>query len=170
MKRLVARGPDIDMSPEEESRARSEALEEAVLASAAAGWDESHVERLRDVVGRRWNVFRRVLRRGDPPARVEPLRVTLKPGARQVKARPPVYNHVKTPGWQHGFVGGSGACFPYYAGGVGQCSYGYAEKRKISLDERFPGCEPARREGAGGDSQSGSKHGQAEGGLVLRQP
>ena len=101
MKRLVARGPDIDMSPEEESRARSEALEEAVLASAAAGWDESHVERLRDVVGRRWNVFRRVLRRGDPPARVEPLRVTLKPGARQVKARPPVYNHVKTPGWQH---------------------------------------------------------------------
>ena len=84
------------MSPEEESRARSEALEEAVLASVAAGWDKSHVERLRDVVGRRWNAFRRGLRRGDPPARVEPLRVTLKPGARPVKAGPRIYNPVKT--------------------------------------------------------------------------
>ena len=74
----------------------SEVLEEAVLASAAAGLDEAHVERLRDVIGRRWNEFRRGLRRGDPPARVEPLRVTLKPGARPVKARPRVYNSVKT--------------------------------------------------------------------------
>ena len=96
MERLVARGPDIDMSPEEELRARSEALEEAVLASASAGLDESHVERLCDVIGRRWNAFRRGLRRGDPPARVEPLRLTLKPGARSVKARPRVYNPVKT--------------------------------------------------------------------------
>ena len=39
-------------------------------------------------------MFRRGLRRGDPPARVEPLRVTLKPGARP--ARPRVYNPVKT--------------------------------------------------------------------------
>ena len=96
VERLVARGPDIDMGPEEELRARSEALEEAVLASVAAGLDESHVERLRDVIGRRWHAFRRGLRRGDPPARVEPLHVTLKPGARPVKARPRVYNPVKT--------------------------------------------------------------------------
>ena len=40
-------------------------------------------------------MFRRELRRGDPPARVEPLRVTLKPGARPVKARTRVYNPVK---------------------------------------------------------------------------
>ena len=41
------------MSPEEELWARSEALEEVVLASAAAGLDQSHVERLHDVIGRR---------------------------------------------------------------------------------------------------------------------
>ena len=93
---LVARGADIDMGPEEELRARSEALEEAVLASAAAGLDESHVERFRAVIGRRWNAFRRGLCRGDPLARVEPLRVTLKPGARPVKAQPRIYNPVKT--------------------------------------------------------------------------
>ena len=96
VERMVAREPDIDMNPEEKLRARSEALEEAVLASASAGLDESHVERLCDVIGRRWNAFRRGLRRGDPPARVEPLRVTLKPGARPVKARPRVYNPVKS--------------------------------------------------------------------------
>ena len=67
---LVARGPDIDMSPEEELRARSEALEGAAQASAAAGLDDSLVERLRGVVGRRWNAVRRGLRRGDPPVRV----------------------------------------------------------------------------------------------------
>ena len=47
-------------------------------------------------MGKRWNAFRRELRRGDLPARVEPLRVTLKPGTRPVKARRHVYNHIKT--------------------------------------------------------------------------
>ena len=91
------------MSPEEELRARSEALEEAVLASAAAGLDESRVKRLRNVIGRRWSAFRRGLLRGDPPARVEPLRATLKPSARPVKARPRVYNPVKT-AWLAAFM------------------------------------------------------------------
>ena len=92
----MSRGPDTDISLEEELRARSEALEAAVLASAAAGLDKSHVERLRDVIGRRSNAFRCVLRRSDPPASVEPLRVTLKTGARPIKARSRVYNPVKT--------------------------------------------------------------------------
>ena len=48
--RLVARGPDIDMSPEEELRARSEALEGAVQA-----W------RLLDCKSRMWSVFPRSL-------------------------------------------------------------------------------------------------------------
>ena len=91
----MARGHDIDKSPEEELRARSEALEGAVQASAAAGLRDSHVERLREVIGRGRDAFQRVLRRGDPAARVEPLCVTLKPGARSVKARPRVYNLVK---------------------------------------------------------------------------
>ena len=76
---LVARGSDIDMRPEEELRARSEALKGAVQAEAAAGVQDSQVQRLREVVHSRWNAFRRGLRRSDPPARVEPLRVTLKP-------------------------------------------------------------------------------------------
>ena len=79
VERLVARGPEIDMSPEEELRARSEALKGAVQAEAAAGVQDSQVQRLREVVHSRWNAFRRGLRRSDPPARVEPLRVTLKP-------------------------------------------------------------------------------------------
>ena len=37
VERFVARGPAIDMSPEEELRARSEALEGVVQALAAAG-------------------------------------------------------------------------------------------------------------------------------------
>ena len=47
IERLVALGPEIDMSPEEELRANSEPLEGAVQASAASGLRDSHVERLR---------------------------------------------------------------------------------------------------------------------------
>ena len=141
VKRLVVRGLNIGMSPEEELRARSEALEKAVLASAAAGLDKSHVERLRDVIGRRWNALRRGLRRGDQPARVEPLRVTHKPGARPVKARPRVCNPVKT-AWL-------AACMASLAAlGLGflkmQAVWASAaratpKKRGASLGERFPG-------------------------------
>ena len=46
---------------------------------------------------RRIDAFRRALR-GDPPARVEPMRVHLKPQAQVVKARPRRYDPVKT-GW-----------------------------------------------------------------------
>ena len=67
VERLVARVPDIDMSPENELQDRSEALEVAVLASAAAGSDKLHEERLRDVNKRHWNAFRRGLRRATRP-------------------------------------------------------------------------------------------------------
>ena len=67
---LVAHGPNIDMSPGEELRAKSEALEGTVQASAAAGLRDSHVERLCEVIGSRWNAFRRGLRRVNPPARI----------------------------------------------------------------------------------------------------
>ena len=93
---MVAHGPDIDMSPEEELRARSEALKGAVQVSAAAGLRDPHVERLREVIGRHWKAFRRGLRRGDLPMRVEPLRVILKLGTRPVNSRPRVYNPTKT--------------------------------------------------------------------------
>ena len=63
----MARGPDIDMRPEAELRARSEALEGAVQASAAAELEVSHVEGLRVVIGNRWNAFQRRLRRVTHP-------------------------------------------------------------------------------------------------------
>ena len=50
--------------------------------------------RLRDILSRRVDTFRRALR-GDPPARVEPMRVHLKPQAQAVKARPRRYDPVK---------------------------------------------------------------------------
>ena len=57
--------------------------------------DVSHVERLGEVIGSSWKAFRLGLRRGDPSASVEPLRVTLKPGVLPVKASPRVYNPIK---------------------------------------------------------------------------
>ena len=94
--RFVVRGPDIDMSPEAELRAKYEALNGAVQAAAAAGLRHSSVECLRVFIGGHWNAFRRGLRKDDMPALVEPLCVTPKPRARPVKARPSVYNPVRT--------------------------------------------------------------------------
>ena len=67
---LVARGPDIDMSPEEELRVRSEAQKGVVQTAAAAGLRDSLVERHHQVISSRWNACQRRLRRGDPPARL----------------------------------------------------------------------------------------------------
>ena len=96
VERLIARGPDMCMTSDEETTGRAAALEDAVSAADKAGLDEPYVERLRGIIRGRWNVFRRGLRQGDPPARVEPLKVTLTSDARPVKARPRVYNPVKT--------------------------------------------------------------------------
>ena len=95
VERLVSRGPEMHMTPEEELVERRVALDRAVQAAADNGMSETGVSKLREVVGRHENAFRRALR-GDPPARVEPLRVRFKPGARAVKASPRVYSPVKT--------------------------------------------------------------------------
>ena len=63
--------------------------------AVAQGLSISKAERLRGILSRRFNAFRRALR-GDPPARVEPMRVQLKPGASAVKAKPRRYDPVKT--------------------------------------------------------------------------
>ena len=63
--------------------------------------------RLRDILSRRVDAFRRVLR-GDLPARVEPMRVQLKPQAKAVKARPRRYDLVKT-GWLASCIAALGA-------------------------------------------------------------
>ena len=93
VERLVERGPEMFMDPAEEESARKVALEESVTDAVAQGLSVS--KRLRGMFSRRFNAFRRALR-GDPPARVEPMRVQLKPGASAVKAKPRRYDPVKT--------------------------------------------------------------------------
>ena len=95
VERLVERGPEMFMDPAEEESARKVALEESVTDAVAQGLSVSKAERLRGILSRRFNAFRRALR-GDPPARVEPMRVQLKPGASAVKAKPRRYDPVKT--------------------------------------------------------------------------
>ena len=51
--------------------------------------------RLREILHRHSNAFQRGLR-GDPPARVESLTVTVKPEAKVVKAQGRVYSPIKT--------------------------------------------------------------------------
>ncbi|CAM9407026.1 unnamed protein product, partial [Sphacelaria rigidula] len=55
----------------------------------------STAERLRSILHGRVNAFRRALR-GNPPARVEPMHVQLRPGAPAVKTKPRRYDPVKS--------------------------------------------------------------------------
>ena len=83
------------MDPADEECARKVALEESVTDAVAQGLSVSKAERLRDVLHRHFNAFRRALRE-DPPARVEPMRVKLKPGATAVKIKPRRYDPKKS--------------------------------------------------------------------------
>ena len=82
------------MDPAEEESARKVALEESVTDAVAQGISVSKAERLREILNCRFNAFRRALR-GDPRARVEPMRVQLKPGPSAVKAKPRRYDPMK---------------------------------------------------------------------------
>ena len=95
VERLVERGPESFMDPAEEESARKVALEESVTDAVAQGLSVSEAERLRGILGRRFNAFCRALR-GDPPARGKPMRVQLKSGASALKAKPRRYDPVKT--------------------------------------------------------------------------
>ena len=97
VERLVERGPEVVMDPAEEESARRDALEERVTDAVAQGLSVSKAERLRGIFSRRFNAFRRALR-GDPPPRVEPMRVQVKPRVSPVKAKPRRYDPVK-PRW-----------------------------------------------------------------------
>ena len=76
---MVERGPEMFMDPSEEESARKVALEESVTDAVAQGLSVSKAERLRGILSRRFNAFGRALR-GDPPGRVEPMRVQLNLG------------------------------------------------------------------------------------------
>ena len=85
------------MFPMKERGARDRALEDSVQQAEQSGLSADGACRLRDILSRRLDALHRALR-GDPPARVEPMRVHLKPQVQAVKARPRLYDPVKT-GW-----------------------------------------------------------------------
>ena len=62
VERLVERGPDMFMDPAEEDSARKVALEESVTDAVVQGLSVSKVDRLRGILSRRFNAFRRALR------------------------------------------------------------------------------------------------------------
>ena len=77
VERLVEWGPDMFMDPMVERGARHRALEDSIQQAEQSGLSADGACRLRDILSRRVDAFRRALR-GDPPARVEPMRVQLK--------------------------------------------------------------------------------------------
>ena len=81
----------------EERSSRDRALEDSVEQAEQSGLSADGACRLRDILSRRVDSFRRALRVG-PPACMEPMRVHLKPQAHAVKSRPRRYDPVKT-GW-----------------------------------------------------------------------
>ena len=90
---LVSHGPAMFMEAGEEVAARREALVGALRVAVEVGLPEGCVAELEEIVlGECFDAFRRALT-GETPARVAPMRVTLKQGAdlSQVKAKPRVY-------------------------------------------------------------------------------
>ena len=89
----VSHGPTMFMEAGEEVAARHEALVSALRVTVEVGLPEGCVAELEEIVlGECFDAFRRALM-GETPARVAPMRVTLKQGAdlSQVKAKPRVY-------------------------------------------------------------------------------
>ena len=90
---LVSHGPAMFMEAGEEVAGRREALVGALRVAVEIGLPERCVAELEEIVlGEYFDAFRRALT-GETPARVAPMRVTLKQGAdlSQVKVKPPVY-------------------------------------------------------------------------------
>ena len=86
---LVSKSPAMFTDEAEKLAQRKEELYSTLEAAGNAGMPEQTLERLQDLVmDRQLGVFRRALT-GEPPAEVEPLRVTLRQGAdlRKFKAK-----------------------------------------------------------------------------------
>ena len=98
---LVSHGPAMFMEAGEEVAARREALVGALRVAVEVGLPEGCVAELEEIVlGECFDAFRRTLT-GQTPARVAPMRVTLKQGAdlSQVKAKPRVYPPPEKSAW-----------------------------------------------------------------------
>ena len=66
VERLVSRGPDMGMKPEQEERERAVALAKALETAAANGLSAGGGARLREILNRHWNAFRCGLSGGSP--------------------------------------------------------------------------------------------------------
>ena len=95
VKRLLSRGPDMGMEPEQEERKHAVALARTVETAATNGLSAEDGERLREILDRHWNAFRRGLR-DDAPLHVEPLTETCKPEVKVIKVRGRIYSPIKT--------------------------------------------------------------------------
>ena len=85
------------MDPVEERNARDRALEDSVQQAVQNGLSADGIFRLRDILARCVETLGHA-QRGDPPARVEPMRVQLKLQAKAVKAKPRRYDPMNA-GW-----------------------------------------------------------------------
>lgn len=97
----MSRGPATLLGEGHEVAARREALPGAVQHAGQAGMPEHDVEKLRQMVlVHYFHAFRRALA-GYSPAFLEPMRVTLTPGANlsRVKAKPRNYSPEKLRRW-----------------------------------------------------------------------
>lgn len=124
------------MSLAKEEIGQAQAFENVVHAAVDAGLAQENVGQLEHVLSRRWNMFRRSLR-GDPRPRVEPLRVTLKPGVRAVKAHART-NSLVTMAWIITCIATLIARVPELSGRMGQRSDGDAEEERLPFGQRLP--------------------------------
>ncbi|CAM9979133.1 unnamed protein product, partial [Sphacelaria rigidula] len=90
VERLVDRGPDMFMDPAEERGARERTLEDSVQQAEMKGLSADDAHCLRDILARHVHKFRRALR-GDPPARVEPMKEAVKAKPRRCDPVNPVW-------------------------------------------------------------------------------
>ena len=133
VERLVTRGADMGMKPEQEERQRAVALAKTEETVAANGLSAGGGARLRDILDRHLNAFWRGLR-GDPPTRVESLTVSLNRGISGQGAKTCILtDQDRVAGDMHWNLGRVQASVSQSAGCVGQCGDSCAQEEIISL-------------------------------------
>lgn len=151
------------VTPQEEEAGRAEALKIVVQAAAVTDLPDNHQPRLRQVVSRRWNAFRRALRE-DPSASMELLLMTLKPGAQAAKARGRKYSPARA-SWLTACVTTLVALALVFVNPQGvwaSPAMAVSKKGDYKLRERLPGGQHSIQKGTDGNAQRGGGYGSVE--------
>ncbi|CAM9408129.1 unnamed protein product [Sphacelaria rigidula] len=148
------------LDPAKEKEGRDRALADSVQQAEQQGLSAEGAHCLRNILSRRVDTFRRALC-GDPPARVEPMRVQLKPQAIRSGEN-------RVAGCMHRSFGGVGSSGEEHPGCVGESGDGGAEKGHIPSGQRPSGGERASETVSGGDAKP-TRHAGVAGSLMLRQ-